>query len=43
MPDPYAVYTPTGDRILAFSHTERRRIEGWLQWVEHLRRALLWR
>lgn len=43
MSDPYAIYTPFGDRLLVFSYTERQRAEGWLLWVEHLRRARLWR
>lgn len=43
MPDPYALYTPMGDRLLVLDSTGRRRVEAWLQWIEHLQRARLWR
>lgn len=36
MPDPYAVYTPTGDRLLVHNPTARRR----MVWLTE--RLLLW-
>mgnify|MGYP001598667634 CR=1 FL=1 len=47
MPDPHAVYTATGDRVLVFGHIERRRMV-WLThrlllWESLLSRVLLWR